>query len=93
MGVNPDRYDRHDRHAHPRIPGTGRPDPRFSPRRKADARVLFNVDISIQLFIIQAFGCYFNGGAVMELLATLGFAAVFGAVAYLLGGMLVRRSG
>ncbi|HYH68773.1 MAG TPA: hypothetical protein VD866_29035 [Urbifossiella sp.] len=51
------------------------------------------MDISIQLFIIQAFGCYFNGGAVMELLATLGFAAVFGAVAYLLGGMLVRRSG
>ena len=93
MGVNPDRYDRHDRHAHHCVPGMGRPEPQFSPRRKPDLRVVFNVDISIQKCIIESSGCDSWGGPTMAMFTAFGFALILGAVMYLLGGMLLRRPG
>jgi hypothetical protein len=54
---------------------------------------VFNVDISIQKCIIQPFGRFSWGGTAMDVLTAFGFALVMGAVVYLLGGMLVRRSG
>jgi hypothetical protein len=54
---------------------------------------VFNVDISIQKFIIEQSGYESWGGTTMHVLVAVGYALVMGAVVYLLGAMLARRPG